>query len=622
MARLRTGSFIVAIAACACHGQYVVQEVAGTRFPEGALATAVSVSGISGIAPAPNGDVFISSYDTARIFRVTSSGQIFTYAKSPASRIFDDLLYPTGLALDSRGNLFVASLDNNYLKRVDSSGAITTVAGNGTKGQNGYLTAVAQPNYVAVDADDSVYVNSQTSPGIVKIDRSGNVTSPYRTPFDGVNGIAIHPSGAAYATPRFGHSVTRFDSEGTSRGIAGGDLPGFAGDGGPATAAQLYYPSGLAFDASGNLFIADFGNSRIRKVSPDGIITSIRVDSIHCFDDLTSSCFNSPVVATDIAGNLYSTFGATRVLRVDPTSRASVIAGNGPGSYSGDGGPALFAQFDGPLSVQVDLDGNLVIADSSNSAIRRIDRSGNVTTLIVGVDRNDVQVNPILRPSSIAFSPEGKMFIADYALNQIVRVNADGSLELVAGTGTAGSGGNDGPALQATLNQPRNIAFDRAGNLFISERLGNRIRKVDSAGVITTICGNGVAGFSGDGALATNAQLRFPGQIAVDSAGNLYIADTGNARVRKVDASGIITTVANAGGSDFVSVSGIAIDPTGNLFVSDHASGRIRRVDPNGVVTTITNDGDIAPNQLSLDNSGNLYTVQGNGIYRITPATP
>ena len=310
-----------------------------------------------------------------------------------------------------------------------------------------------------------------------------------------------------------------------------------------------------------------------------------------------------------------------------------MIAGNNQNSYSGDGGPAISAQLDLPSGLQLDSQGNLLIADQNNSAIRSVDSSGNISTVLVG-SMTPAGVLPIFRPSGIAFSPSGHLVIADFQLHQILRVNDDSTVSVIAGTGAPGFGGDGGPAVGALLNQPRNIVFDSSGNLFISELIGNRVRRVDASGVITTICGTGAAGFNGDGGAAAKAQIRSPQQISFNSAGNLYIADSGNSRIRKIDTSGVISTVAGKGSNNFsgdggpaISAElfapwGVAADLSGNLFISDHSNGRIRRVDPNGVITTIAGAGDSTlskPGYLLLDASGNLYTTSGNTVYRITP---
>jgi uncharacterized protein (TIGR03437 family) len=310
--------------------------------------------------------------------------------------------------------------------------------------------------------------------------------------------------------------------------VAGNGLAGFSGDGGPATSARLASARGVAVDASGNLFIADAGNHRIRKVSAAGIITSVT----------TSTPLDAPIsVAVDGSGNLFIADGL--VYKVSTDGTLTTAAGSWTGTSSGDGGPATAARID-PNGVAVDTSGNLFIADMGNHRIRKVSA-------------------------------------------------ATGIITTVAGNGNYGFSGDNGPAVSAELYYPGGVAVDASGNLFIADNYNYRIRKVPASGIITTVAGNGTGGFSGDGGQATSAELALVG-VAVDASGNLFIADAGNNRIRKVSAGGIITTVAGDGYSNFsgdggpatsASLSGpmgVAVDAIGNLFISDTGNNRVRKV--------------------------------------------
>jgi uncharacterized protein (TIGR03437 family) len=342
--------------------------------------------------------------------------------------------------------------------------------------------------------------------------------------------------------------------------IAGNSESSFSGDGGPAVAAQISSPTSVAVDGSGNLFIADFYNSRVRKVSPNGTITT--------------------------------------------------VAGNGTIGFSGDGGPATSAMLYEPISVAVDGSGNLFIADSGNARIRKVSPGGIITT--------------------------------------------------VAGNGNFGYSGDGGPATKAQLalsnfDEGEGIAVDGSGNLFITDSFNHfTVRKISAAGIITTVAGNGTMGFSGDGGPATSAQLNRPEAVAVDGDGNLFIADTLNARVRKVSPNGAITTVAgtdanflcgSGDGGPATSATvcfppGIAVDGSGNLFITE--IGRVRKVAPNGIITTIggngssgySGDGGPATSaaisggtnedlSLAVGNTGNVYLgdAPANAVRLLTPTS-
>ena len=328
---------------------------------------------------------------------------------------------------------------------------------------------------------------------------------------------------------------------------------GYSGDDGPAVQAQLSSPFGVAVDGAGNLYIGDSGNSRIRRVDATGTITTVAGTGEEGYSGdggpAVQARLGTPQgVAVDGDGNLYiAEFGNSRIRRVNGTGTITTVAGTGEHGYSGDGGSAVQAQLYRPRGVAVDGDGNLYIADTVNNRIRRVDTAGKITT--------------------------------------------------VAGTGERGFTGDGGPAISARLRSPHRVAVDGGGNLYFVDADNNRLRRVDPSGTITTVAGSGEPGFlgegySGDGGPAVQARLREPHGVAVDSDGNLYIADSGNHAIRRVDASGIITTIAGIGVRGFSGDGGpavqaqlyrprgIVVDGNGNLYFADSNNQRIRRLSP------------------------------------------
>jgi sugar lactone lactonase YvrE len=319
---------------------------------------------------------------------------------------------------------------------------------------------------------------------------------------------------------------------GTITTVAGTGQAGFSGDGGPATQARLKLPFAVVVDAAGTLFINDADNNRIRKVSPSGIISTV-----------AQLGFPLGGLALDQAGNLFiADKSSNRVWKVSPAGKRTTAAGNGRVGFSGDGGPATQASFNSAFGIAVDAAGNLFISDWGNNRIRKVSPDGLITT-----------------------------------------VAGSGP----TGSGKGASTGDGGFATEARLDGPGGLALDRSGSLFIAEggdamgRRGYRVRKVSAAGIITTVAGSDAKGFSGDGGPATQARLHTPFNVAVDTAGNLFIADWGNYRVRKVDPNGIISTVAGMGrqryagdgslatATGLLGPVGLAVDAAGNLLITD-----------------------------------------------------
>ena len=335
--------------------------------------------------------------------------------------------------------------------------------------------------------------------------------------------VAVDSFGNLYIADSWNSRIRKVDINGIITTVAGNETPGFSGDGGLATEASLRYPYGVAVDSTGNLYIADLGNLNIRKVATNGIITTVAGNGIQGYDGdggpATEASFIPFYIAVDSSGNLYITdYENLRIRKVDTSGIITTVAGNGTLGFSGDGGPATEASLFWPRGVAVDSSGNLYIADSANYRIRKVDISGIITT--------------------------------------------------VAGSETPGFSGDGGPATEASLYSPYGVTVDSTGNLFIASFSNNRIRKVDTSGIIATIVGSGCpfycGGFSGDGGLPTEASLRHPYGVAVDSSGNLYIADTENNRIRKVAPPAVFNDYMISGDIPFAEKNGL-----GHIMTSD-----------------------------------------------------
>ena len=588
-----------------------------------------------GVATDAAGNFYIADRYDHVIRKVDTSGVITTIAGTtgttdggfsgdggPAAEA--QLAYPYGVATDSAGNLYIADAGNDRIRKVDTSGKITTFAGDGTEsyGGDGGQAISAQlhsPYGVAADSVGNVYIADTYNHRIRKVDSSGVITTIAGTgeqsfggddgpavsaQLDFPYGVATDGAGNVYLADTENHRVRKVDTTGVITTVAGTGEFGFGGDGGPAVSAQLDYPNDVSTDGVGNLYIADRLNHRIRKVDSSGIITTAAGDGTEGFGgdggQAIAARFDRPSgVASDGAGNIYIADDANnRIRKVDTMGIITTVAGPGRLSNGGDGAPAVYALLRRPSGVEADGAGNVYIADTGNYRIRKVDSSGVITTVAgTGVSGFGGDGGPAISAqlgasSGVATDGVGNLYIADWGNYRIRKVDTTGVITTVAGTGVSGFGGDGGPAVSALLGLPYDVAVDAAGNLYIADRGNHRIRKVDTTGVITTVAGTGVSGFGGDDGPAVSAQLNDPYGVTVDAAGNVYIGDTGNNRIRKVDTVGVITTIAGTGESDFggdggpaieaqlQEPRGLATDSAGNVYISDTRNHRVRILRP------------------------------------------
>lgn len=330
--------------------------------------------------------------------------------------------------------------------------------------------------------------------------------------------------------------------------IAGNGSAVFSGDGGPALGAGMSVNC-MHPDVYGNVYLADGSASRIRVVNTLGIISTFAGNGTAGFSGdgglATAAELNEPLdVCVDYTGNVYiaDTFN-NRVRKVNTSGIISTFAGNGTAGFSGDGGPATAAELNQPFGVRVDVVlGDVYIADSNNNRIRVVNTSGIITTFAgngtAGFSGDGGLATAAQLNFPVDMQPDifGNVYIADYDNNRIRKVNiTTGIITTYAGTGTAGYSGDGGLATAAELNSPTDVSVDASGNLYIADWANNVIRKVDTTtGIITTFAGNGTAGFSGDGGPATSAELNLPNGVRTDVFGNVFIADTLNFRIREV----------------------------------------------------------------------------------------
>ena len=469
------------------------------------------------------GNLYIADRGNNRIRKVDSQGIITTVAGDgthffagdygPATRA--SLAYPTDVVVDDQGNLYIADRNNNRIRRVDPLGIITTVMGIGRSGYNG-------DNEIA----------SETT---------------LHLPF----ALALGPDGKLVIVDRNNFRIRTMDLKShTITTLAGNGNSWFRGDGGPGAGATLDSPSGLAVDSEGHIIFADKMHNRLRMIDPKGFIFTVAGTGDQGNEGdggpaSEASLFLPGAVAVGPKNNIYfvSPQGSSKFVRkIDPQGRITRFAGNGVLGDKGDGGPALQASFGVIQDIAVDHQGNVYLADLTNRKVRKVDTQGVISTL--ASDTWVKIVDEEIHPNGIAINKSGEIFISDSGSSKIRKIDRDQNVKIFAGTGEFRDSGDGGPAMQAGIRSPGGLAFSPGGELYIAEETSHRIRKINKEGNIFPVAGTGFAGYGGDGGPATEAQLKSPYRLAFDKEGNLYFSDRDNNRIRKIDRQGIISTVA------------------------------------------------------------------------------
>jgi trimeric autotransporter adhesin len=648
-------------------GQNVIQTIAGGG-PNNLPALKSSLGYPTGIAWDAAGSLYVFDGDSQRVLKKdSSSGSVSVAAGSGVWGFADG---PTlnaqfaaegNIAIDSSGNILIADSENCRIRKVDTSGNTATIAGNGTCGYSGdgpaLSVSISSPQSVFVDASGNVFIAEIDNCIIRKLSaNTGNLTTVAGTPLmcgysgDGARAtnaslkfpwsVAVDGAGNIFIAD-LGNAVIREVSAATGNiaTIAGNFIlgPGYSGDDGPATNAQLNWPLSIALNASGDIFIADLNNSAVREVvaATGNISTVAGMPCTNCAGiadsgdggPATQAQIGFPLVVAisgsgdlligtteglirDVANGTIATIAGTT--RIDPETEATV----GIPTLSGDTYPALQASIEYPLGLATDNSGNIFIADSS-AAIREITASSGIITTVAGtgISGSSGDGGPALDaklslPSGVAVDGHGNIFIAD-SFNCVVRevFALTGTIQTVAGMmNSCGYSGDGGAATSAQLSEMSGISLDSMGNIFIADFFNYVIREVTAAdGKIHTVAGSGVLGNSGDGGPATSAELN-PWSVLVDGSGNIFITDTNNCAVREVTADGKINTIAGTNGVCGFSGDGgpatqaqlgilssqIYLDAAGNLFIPDFGNAVVWKLD-----TT----------------SGNINVVVGNGTY-------
>lgn len=655
-------------AAQSASAQWVLQTVAGGGAPEGSPATntpmipqAVALDGA--------GHLFIADYINSRVWQVDLTTGATTTAAGTGTAGFDGdgpatsrmLNTPGGVAADGSGHLFIADTGNHRIRQVDlATGVMTTIAGTGTPGFNGDGPATSQnlnnPFGVAVDGAGLLFIGDTLNYRIRQVDLgTGAMTTVAGTGTPGFNGdgpatsrhlrtasgVAVDGSGLLFIADTFNHRVRQVDlATGTMTTVAGTGTAGFDGDG-TATLKRLSSPADVAVDGAEHLIISDSGTSRIRQVDlATGTMTTVAGTGTFGYNGdgpATARHLNEPIgVAANAAGQVFIADSDNfRVALVDlPTATMTTVAGTRSPTFDGDG-PATERRLNLPFGVAADAAGHLFVSDMQHARVRQIDlTTGTMTTVagtgIHGFDGDGTATARRLNfPRGVAADGTGLLFIADSGNAVIRQVDlSTGAMTIVAGNAAFGPGYNgDGPATARYLYNPSGVAVDGAGQLFIADTFNHLVRQVDLAtGSMTTVAGTTTQGFNGDGP-ATLRQLNTPAGVAVDGAGHLFIADTGNQRIRQVDlATGTMTTVAGSGGfgldddglalaHSLKNPSGVAVDGVGYLLIADTENSRVRQVDlASGIMRTVAGTGNFGFNGDGPATARDLYWPSGVAV--------
>jgi trimeric autotransporter adhesin len=578
---------------------YTISTVAGTdRLLDGGSAASAPLRQPRSVAADTQGNVYIADTTDNRIRKVTPSGTISTYAGTGAPNYSGDrgkaalaaLSGPTGVATDLNGNVYIADRGNFRVRRITPDGTINTVAGTGISGFSG---------------DSGQATSARVAPVAVTVDTKGNLY------------IADGPN----------YRIRKVDLNGIITTIAGVGTSGFSGDNGPAISALIGVVTQIAVDSAGNIYLADLSAERVRKIDTTGMISTIagHGDFGYISDGApaNSSIMLPAGVVIDGFGNLLiSDLNLSSVRRVDlSTGLIFTIAGNGSPGFLGDNGAATNGEMNGPSGLAVDGNNQIYVADLLNARVRKI--AGSVITTLAGTGLRDGSpaTSAFLNfPEGLAVSGTNTAMVADTGDVVARRFSIGGAISTVG----------------QILAPPHGVAADQSGNFYVTDD-EPLVLKITPAGVTSIVAGNSQDGYTGDNGPATAAMISMPTGVAVDSGNNVYITDFNNSRIRKISASGTITTIAGNGKFNFSGDNGpallagmdpfdIAVDTKNNLYVADQINNRIRKITPDGTITTVAGtgapgyagDGGPAtsallnfPTGIAVDNAGNLYIVDG-----------
>lgn len=602
-----------------------------------------------GAAVDSTGNVYVADNSNHTIRKITPAGVVSTLAGSPGKVGSMDgtgadarFRYPEGVAVDQAGTVYVADSGNRTIRRITSAGIVTTLAGSageiGGVDGSGAAARFYRPHDVAVDQGGNVYVTDsgtgetgvlETGSTLRKITPDGVVTTLAGTPArsgsaDGTEsaaefhrpfGLAVDGVGNVFVADTYNSIIRKVTPAGVVTTYAG--VAGQTGSAdGVGAAARFNYPAGIAVDSAGNVYVSDTGNGTIRKITSAAVVTTL----------------GPPDRLTDVRG--IAVDGNGHVYFVD-TGEDTI------GKIAADGAVTLFAgaagRFGFPSGVAVDHGGNVYVADVENHAIRRITPTGEVSTFAGfrtyrGYADGRGSEARFDRPRDVAVDGNANVYVADMNNHVIRKITPEGLVTTLAGAAQQG-GSADGAGAAAQFYHPQGVGVDRDGNVYVADTGNATIRRINPAGVVTTLAGSAGQTGSSDGVGAT-ARFFNPNDVAADADGNVYVADSRNSTIRKITPAGVVTTLAGSAGQNgsvdglggaarFNEPYGVAVDRAGSIYVADTYNHAIRKITSGGLVTTVAGmpgqEGDtdgagaiarfIKPYGVAVSDAGELYVA-------------
>jgi sugar lactone lactonase YvrE len=566
-------------------------------------------AGPRGVAIDKSGNIYVADAGNNMIRMISPAGVVSTlagtgvtgFANGPGlNAVFSE---PADVAVDDSGNVYVADLKNAMIRMISPAGVVSTLAGTGEPGSAngpGSTATFTTPSGVAVDHSGNVYVADYTTYLIRKINSSGVVSTLAGNGIDGDTngpdsaasfgspfGVAVDASGNVYVSEIGNQDVRMISASAVVSTLAGSGAVG--SHNGISTNASFWFPSGVAVDVAGNVYVADQSNNLIREINRSGYVTTLAGSGSPGAGNSTSvtASFNNPTgVAVDGQNNLYVADYENNVIRkIDSMGVVTTFAGNG--TQGSGNGLALSASFYSPYGIAVDGIGNVYVSEIGNEDIRIISPSGVVSTLAGGQPGNSNGTGAAAsfnNPTGVAVDAAGNVYVADNLNSMIRKITPGGVVSTLAG-GHGLPGATNGPVAGATFNNPSSVAVDASGNVYVADAANNLIRQISATGTVITFAGSGLTG-SSDGNVG--ASFNYPTGVAVDVAGNVYVADKGNNKIRLISNYQQVSTLAGNGnpgsangigsGATFNQPFGLAVNAHGVIFVADMGNNLIRQV--------------------------------------------